>query len=102
MLRDPIDGQAGLFNAFTAKISQLYVGVEAHDNTIHRNAFGPGGVAGVLCHGHDNRFENNHFFGDYAGWEPGPGLFWLKSTSYGNVIVATKLNAPPFGFSICH
>ncbi len=101
MLRDPIDGRASLFRSLTAKVSQLYVDAEVHNNTIHRNTFGFAGIAGVLCHGHDNWFENNHFIGNYVGWEPGPGLFWLKSASFANLIVATKLNAPPFGFSIC-
>jgi hypothetical protein len=101
MLRDPTDRQVKLFNAFVAKISQAYVEPEVHNTTIHNNEFGPAGITGVLCYGHDNRFVNNHFYGNYVGWEPGPGLFWLKNTSYGNMIVATKLNAPPFGFDIC-
>ncbi len=102
-LKDPIDGQVKPFNPFIAKIAQVNVGVEAHDNRLLNNAFGPAGVTGVLCYGHDNRFENNHFFGNYVGWEPGngPGIFWLTSTSHGNGIVANKLNQPAYGFDNC-
>jgi hypothetical protein len=100
-LRDPIDGQARPFNSFTAKISQVQLESESHGIAFQENRFGPATVAGVMCYGHNNWFVNNYFYGNYAGWEPGPGLFWLKNTSYGNLIVAAKLDAPPFSFDIC-
>jgi hypothetical protein len=87
---------------------QLYLPRTVSGGTVDGNTFGPAGVVGTLCYGPDNRFQGNHFYGAYPGWEPvasGPGLFWFAnttvSTSHGNTLVATKLNGPPHGFDIC-
>ena len=87
---------------------QLYLARTVSGGMIHGNAFGSAGLVGVLCYGHENWFEDNHFYGAYPGWEPagsGPGLLWFAntnvSTSHGNKLVATKLNEWPYGFDVC-
>jgi len=97
------------FESGKAAIAQCSISPGSHNNYFGFDSYGsvlPGGAAaaGVVCHGHDNWFEDNHFYGDYPGWRPcadGPGLFWFTDTSYNNRVVATKLNGPPYGHDIC-
>ena len=99
-------------SAFTAVVSQVMIGPSSHDNFFGPedgngsagNSFGFAEVAGAIVDGHHNFFEDEHFLGEYPGWEPcadGPGLFWFTAASYGNKVVSTKLNEPPHGPDIC-
>ncbi|MFN7928336.1 MAG: hypothetical protein U0Y68_10390 [Blastocatellia bacterium] len=127
---DPLDGVVKSVAPFTAKVAQVYVGPEAHDNYfgsraqhawprlagssqigrqeswechLPTNIFGAAGIAGVLCYGQNNQFQENQFYGDYRGWEPatGPGLYWLTDSTYYNRIGPTRLNGRGLGFNPC-
>jgi len=83
---------------------QLWMETIVSDSTTARNFLGPASKGGVMCRGRDNWFDQNHFFGDYPGWEfpaSGPGLFWFAKTSRGNLVVGTRLNAPPYWYDMC-
>lgn len=100
MLRDPVDGEIIKFNPFSAKIAQVFLGQETHDNYVGSeagnglpgNLFGPADIAGVICFGRNNQFIGNHFLGNYAGWEPGedPGLFWLSGKGWRSVSLPSE------------
>jgi hypothetical protein len=91
------------FSSFTGDF-QVWMTDLGSRGTIARNSFGPADSAGVKCHGRDNQFVNNHFYGPYRGWTSaasGPGLFWFTLESHANTVAAAKLNDSPHGFDLC-
>jgi hypothetical protein len=74
---------------------QLWMQTIVSGATVARNFFGPASTVGVVCSGHDNWFDKNHFYGDYPGWGGSvnlPALVWFTKTSAGNRLTQTRLN----------
>ncbi len=82
------------FSAFSGDY-QLVMQPLASGTMVARNLFGPASAAGVMCSGHDNWLDGNHFYGDYPGWDSsgkGRGLVLFTKTAARNRLTRTRMN----------